>query len=420
MKRERFETGKAPELQVQCQGDLIIKGWAEPVVSAAGDNFEASEGEGSMLVQGNGDLSLMVPAAAMVDVLHVTGDLTMKGVAGSTTIGDVAGDVFLRNLGPVEIRTISGNLACRDIDGALSLDRLSGDAVLRNVRELHLDEVGGDAVAVYVNGSVSIAAAMGDVSLRTVNGDLTVSKAHRDVNVRNLGGVVKLAAVMGDIRLRGALGAGKHSMYANGDIVVRWPMDAPLNLEATSASIQRGFDMLDMIVEDGFLSGRLGDGECFLMLESKGRIILKDIPMRDETWRKFDESEFDFGFGVDLSGIGERIASEVSSRMDDWSKGFEREFGPEFAARIDRTSQEAAAKAERAARKAEKAIRKVRWQIEPGSWTAVSAGPPRAGNPGKSKERAATDAEQLKILRMVENGVISPEEASTLLEAIEG
>ncbi|MDX1440587.1 MAG: hypothetical protein R3284_11865, partial [Rubricoccaceae bacterium] len=127
-----------------------------------------------------------------------------------------------------------------------------------------------------------------------------------------------------------------------------------------------------------------------------------------------------FDIGFDLSGLGERIASEVSSRMNDWSERFEREFGPEFAARIDRTSQEAAAKAERAARRAEKAIRNVRWQTEADFWTTVSHGTHQTVAKEKSKERAVTEAEQLKILRMVENGVISPEEASILLDAIEG
>jgi hypothetical protein len=30
MKEERFEIGKAPQLLVQCHGDLHIRGWIEP------------------------------------------------------------------------------------------------------------------------------------------------------------------------------------------------------------------------------------------------------------------------------------------------------------------------------------------------------------------------------------------------------
>lgn len=414
MKEERFESGKAPQLLIQCRGDLRVRGWAEPAVLATGDLFEASEGDQGLFVDGKGDLSLMVPSAADINILQAWGDLAVKGIGGSMTINEISGDATIRNLGQVEIITIQGDLSCRDIDGKLTLNELSGDAALRNTKDLELGTIGGDLAAAFVNGAVTLAAAMGDVSLKTVNGDVHIADAQRDVNVRNLGGVNKLEDVQGDIRLRGGMGSGKHTMFAQGDIVVRWPLDAPLNLEATATHIQRRMDMLDLVEEDTFLSGRIGDGECFLILEAKGRIILNDIPTKDDSWRGFEEGEFDFDF--DLSGLGDRIASEVTSRMSDWSSRFEREFGTGFAARIDRTSQEAAARAERAARKAERAIRKVRWQTEPGGWSAPSAARP----PASSKEKVATEEEKLKILRMVEKGIISPEEASTLLQAIEG
>ncbi len=76
-----------------------------------------------------------------------------------------------------------------------------------------------------------------------------------------------------------------------------------------------------------------------------------------------------------------------------------------------------AAKAEKAAaeamRQVEKTARQVRWQSDHSMWKPTTTATPK-------KERQATEAEQLKILKMVEKGVISPEEASTLLEAIEG
>jgi hypothetical protein len=416
MKEERFETGKAPQLLVQCRSDLHVSGWAEPAVLAAGDLFETSEGNDGLFIDGKGDLNLMVPSATTVNVLQSGGDLAIKSVAGDITITEVSGDAQLRNLGKVAILAVQGDLSCRDINDKLTLDKLSGDAGLRNTQDLELNVIGGDIAAVFVNGAVAITSAMGDVSLKTVNGDVNVDSAQRDVNVRNVGGMVSVKSVQGDIRLRGGLGAGKHTMFAQGDIVVRWPLEAPLNLEATASHIQRRMDMLDLVEEENFLSGRIGDGECFLILEAKGRIILKDIPVKDDSWRGYDKGSVDFDLDFDISGIGERIATEVSSRMSDWSSRFDREFGPEFAARIDRASQQAAARAERAARKAEKAIRKVRWHTEPDAWTAAST--PRSST--STKERAATAEEQLKILRMVENGIISPEEASTLLEAIEG
>jgi hypothetical protein len=414
MMEERFESGKAPQLLVQCRGDLQIRGWAEPAILVKGDAFEASEGEHGLFVDGSSDLDLLVPAAAEINLLQVRGDLVLKGVDGRVTINVVTGDATVRSVGQLEIVTVKGDLDCRDIGGKLTLNELSGDAALRNMNDLELHAIGGDLAAANINGSVTLTAANGDVSLRTVNGDVHVVEAQRDVNLRNLGGMIKLERVEGDIRLRGGLCAGKHTLSAQGDIVVRWPMDAPLNIEAAAPRIQRRMNLLDLVEEDAFLGGRVGNGECFLILKAKGRIILNDIPTKEDSWSGFEEADFDFEF--DLSGLGDRIASEVTSQVNDWSARFEREFGPEFASRIDRTAKEAAARAERAARKAENAIKKVRWQTESGG-RIVS---PPARPSGKRKSTVATEEEQLKILRMVENGIISPEEASTLLQAIEG
>jgi hypothetical protein len=85
---------------------------------------------------------------------------------------------------------------------------------------------------------------------------------------------------------------------------------------------------------------------------------------------------------------------------------------------MEELALKAAAKAEKAAAKAmqqvEKTARQVRWQSDHPMWRPATPTPP------SNKERQATEAEQLKILKMVEKGIISPEEASTLLEAIEG
>jgi hypothetical protein len=65
-------------------------------------------------------------------------------------------------------------------------------------------------------------------------------------------------------------------------------------------------------------------------------------------------------------------------------------------------------------RKAEKAAQKASWHTARGSWSE-----PTASNQSSSKQKRATEEEKLKILHMVENGVISPDEATELLEAFE-
>jgi hypothetical protein len=127
----------------------------------------------------------------------------------------------------------------------------------------------------------------------------------------------------------------------------------------------------------------------------------------------------DFDIDIDFGGLGEYFSTEINNRMSELSARMEKEFGPSFTAKIEQTAKEAANKAERAAeravRKAEQAARKARYQADRSSWNA----PQPPARPQSPKENKATEEEQIKILRMVENGIISPDEATTLLEAID-
>jgi len=291
-----------------------------------------------------------------------------------------------------------------------------GDIVARNIEGVSIGTVHGDCALRFLNGSAEVKEVMGDISVRTINGDVRVGLCRRDVNLRNIGGLVSAEDVSGDIRLRGGLAKGKHKLNALGDIVVRWPQIHPLIVEARANVIRNGLELEDKVEEPGFLSGRIGEDEIFLLLQAKGRIILKDTEVPDDSL----EEDVDVDFDIDLSGLGEHILSEVNDRMSEWTTKMEKNFGPAFTARMEKTAQEAAEKAERAAekaiRKAEKASKKASYHANRPSWSP----PPPISQSPPTKEQKATEEEQLKILRMVENGVITPDEASTLLEAIGG
>ena len=153
-----------------------------------------------------------------------------------------------------------------------------------------------------------------------------------------------------------------------------------------------------------------------MLLNAKGRIILKEADAPDKQYG--DPMDMDFDIDMDFGGLGEQFSTEINNRMSEFSARMEKEFGPSFTAKIEKTAKEAAIKAERAAeravRKAEQAARRARYQADRTSWNAPSPARPRS-----PKENKATEEEQIKILRMVENGIISPDEATTLLEAID-
>jgi DUF4097 and DUF4098 domain-containing protein YvlB len=418
MAKERIETGKAPVMQISCPGNLKVKGWTEAAVLVKGAEYESTETEKALNLTLFGDGVVLVPSAASVTIVEVAGDLAIRNVEGPVVVSAASGDVNLRTVATADLGTISGDLAVRNLNGPLVISELMGDASLRNLGDLSIEHIYGDLAARNIDGSVEVTSVAGDTGLGAVGGDVTLQKVHGDARLRNIGGLCHLPETLGDIRLRGGLTTGKHHLSASGNIRIRWPAGAPLAVDATAANFDIRLPLENMVEEDGTLTGHIGDGDAVLLMEAKGRIIMKETDTFAEPWGDKPEDAIDMEFDLDLSGLGQHISSQINSRLGEWSNRFESGFDAELSADIERRVRDAAARAEKAAeramRQAEKATKKARWQTQSGGWS-----PPAASRPVATKESKATEAEQLKILRMVENGVITPDEAATLLEALE-
>ena len=414
MSKERIETGKAPQILIgPCDGDLIIRGGSEPTLHVRGE-YTAEETTEGVRLSGRGDLRIIVPAAAGVQVDEISGNLIVKGVVGACEIGRVYGDAVLTEAGPARLDAVHGDLSARGTQ-ALAVGEVHGDADIRRAGGLALRTVYGDCTARSIGGPVTIEEASGDVDLRGIEGDVAVGRAHGAANVAYAKGQVTLGGVDGDIRLRGALSPGNHALAARGDIVVRWPTNAPLNLVAAGRSIDNRLPLQDIVEKGGRLTARLGAGETYLTLSADGRVILKEADP-NEKWEYGPEGEeFEFEAvvgGLGLENIAARIEAEVNSHLARVAHDFETRFGPEFGQRM---AEKAARQAERAAERAERAGERAR-RMGAGRGRAPGADTP----PPAATRRTASTEEQMKILKMVESGAITPEDAGMLLEALEG
>ncbi len=416
MDGERIHIGRAPMIEIKAGGSLVIRGWTEDTIMFGEDNFETDEQEGELSIIAAGDLHLMVPSKATITVTEANGSVVIKNIENPVRLGQIKGDVVLRNLLSVETTKVFGDFSVRNLSGSCVVSEALGDVNFREVGDLSVQTIYGDCAVSFVNGSVEILQVIGDIVLRTINGDVNIIEGRRDVNIRNIGGTCHVDAVHGDIRMRGGLSPGKHRLTADGDIILRWPEDAPLIVEASAADIKNRLDLVDVIEENGTLSGRLGEGQTFLILNSKGRIILNRAEAMKDDDNQFNEKEFLFKF--DLGQLGEYVTTEIDNHMDNFSSRMQKEFGPEFAARLEQTAQKAANKAEKATEKAikqaEKAANRLRWQAGGDSWASAYT----EDQEQSSQKRKTSSKEQLQILRMVEKGIISPEEATTLLDAL--
>ena len=405
MEKTQFSLGKKNHLIIAtCAGDITLRGWPESDVRIKGD-FQAEETEGGLQVTGAGDLIITVPQTTSLAVGRIDGDAAFRNIQGDLSLAEVGGDLNLSNTGFAKIQQVHGDLSARNLDGNLHVSAVFGDMSVRNLAgDLSAEQVQGDCHARNVQGNITLGQVLGDANFHSAGGDLSVSEVLRDVNLTSIAGKVNLPHVTGDIRLKNGLGGSKNLLKAGGDIVFTWPVTSGLSLEARAAEVvNRRLRLEDVVEKDGMFYARIGDGSTAVSLDAGGRIILKSMASEKNSWDMPPGDEFKMDFMFDLQNLGEQISAQINQQMARVSSEFDRAFGPEFAQKMAQQAERAAAKAEKAARRAQK------------HYAAQAA--PRSET--KATSSRASVEEQLKILKMVENGTISPKEAAALLEALE-
>jgi hypothetical protein len=395
-----------------CPGNLLVRGGGA-AVSVQGDPFEMTETDDELAISGEGNLQLNVPAHVALTIPHVAGNLLLKRVQGSVSAQQVDGDATLSHISQVKLNRIEGNLVAKWLDETISVEHVAGDAVIRNAQQVNIGGVAGDCVVRHSEGPIHIGDVAGDLVVRRVEGPVDVGKVERDVSLRDVAGDAQVGRVAGDVRLRGELGGDSYTFRADGDIVLNWPADLPLQLTAQAAAIRNRLPLEEVTETEEMLQGRIGKGGAAVSLTANGRIDLKAATgAADAAWGPGMEFGFDMGdMEAELTGISQRIAEEVQAQVSQITADLEVRFGDQFAHKMERVARKAEKAAEKARRRMERQARRGRRHV------------PRRPNraPAKAeKQREATAEEQKKILKMVENGTISPEEANMLLEALEG
>jgi hypothetical protein len=499
MKTE-FPTGKAPQLVIEnCQGSLTVKPHDRQVVIVSSPDANVSHDETGDVITINSQapVSIRAPHQTALLIQNVYGTAVVKGIHNDVTIENAKGSLNCRSIGTLVVKSVYGSLSAREVDHTVTMGEVYGDVSVRNSQSVSLKQIRGDFIARNINGTVELAHSDGDIVLRNISGDVAVGYCDRDVSLRNVAGQVQASDVQGDIRLRESLPPGDHLLRAKGDIIVRWPLTAALNLQASGRTIQNHLplvkwpigdtagmaisqepatpvevdvdvdpdlgdtaitdalkeveqlkaaeketlkielgDLDDKLEEEGpalkqehgrvYLRGRLGDGDCNLALESEADIILRGMRRVSTEDEPADEFEMDYGFvsalesfGEQMAGLGETIAAEINTkfaeRMTNLSSELENELGSKYADQIAQKTENAV---EKAMRKTQEALKRIQRQSVYA--TPPPPRPPQAPSAPQNPRQQEDKAEaQLKILEMLQNGIISPEEANTLLKALD-
>jgi len=376
-----FDVGEKPKVKfLSVGGDLRLSG-------RECEQFEAKAPTGSELVgvlkgewievQCKSDCLVFLPREAVIEGETVGGDLRATNITGGLIMRTVGGDVGLRGVGMASLETIGGDLHARKQTGDLSVDRLGGDVLIDRIS--------------------------GDVRLRSVGGDLSL---------RRVDGLVE-AAVGGDAALSfTTLGGEKISVHAGGDLSCQLPE----NVSASVHTIAGGEVHLarktgEDISYEGAAVHKFGEGEVEISLNAGGDI-----------WVGGMEGISDMDFESLGSTIAEQVESDIEAGMAEMEASLEAMGAGLGAFESDRIGEQvrravgrARRNAARASKKADKARMKVK-KVAHGKRLRVDFDV----DLGDRKKPVINDEERLTILRMLEKGTITVDEAENLLEALEG
>jgi hypothetical protein len=420
MFEQLIETSATPHITIrECLGELVVRGSEEgPVTLRLPDevDLESLEQEGDAIsLAVRSGCRLTCPTGAALTVHVARGDVKISDVGGAIALGAVNGNVALRRVGSAGLERVHGDVHAREVDGDLQMQSVQGDARVR-------------AVA----GGLQIQALQGDARVQKVDGALSADWIGGDLRAEELHGGLE-AEAGADIRLGPPFQPGAtYRVRAGGGVWVYLPEDSSLRLSLQAGGrIRCRVPELALEESDGTTEGTMGGGEATLEAQAAGPITLR--PADSATTA---EEETDWSFVMpDLEGLSSLIETRVSeamaemqTRLDDSLAQVDSEAIRQRMERAgERTRQQAEKAAEKARvhmereyeharREAEREAERARMHADRARrrWQRASGQRPRP------RPQPATDEERLRVLHMVEQGKLTPEQASDLLAALEG
>ncbi|MGC8873023.1 MAG: SHOCT-like domain-containing protein [Chloroflexia bacterium] len=453
---ERFELAPGSPVEIEGRGDLTLLGYEDPallVEPTSRGSVRHEEREGKHILRLVGDARLQLWRTAAVSVRDLDGDLTVRGLQGPLTVEHGAGDVVLSEVGEVHLGSVDGDVSIASAKQVLSTAYVRGDVVLREVGRTELQEVGedltvrdaaslqaihvgGDLTATGVSGTVSLRQVHGDAVLQNIAGPVEIGLVAGDLVARDLRGDLLVVRVDGDASLHIPFQEGRqYRVSAEGDITVRYPegTSARFFLQAHSWELPRAGSFRVETQEEGRVVVQVGEGGPDVHLASDSEVALaslasnweqtfEDFTRQMERWaeelrRKLEQADWQ-KVGREVEEATARIAQVVESRLREIDLERIGEGVHEAAERAKSVDWEKIGrKVERAARQSaewvQASLRRLQERLQQQSSQAAET---PASQPHEGPVR---DDERMAVLRMLEEGRLTAEEAAALLDALE-
>jgi hypothetical protein len=392
MFKQTFETSATPHITItECMGNLVVRGSAEQQVAihlrGSTHDLDLDQVGETFTLVARADCLVTCPTTTTLTMDAVHGNLKVEGVEGPVTADTAYGNVKLRAVGPVAVEQAYGNLTAYQVEG-----------------DLHARTTVGNLKVYQVDGSLSTSRVEGNLVIEGLQGGLVAERVRGNVRLKSL-----------------FLPDRTYRLTADGNLTVYLPVEASLRLVArASGGVRSSVPGLVLEEVDGETQGLLGDGEASLEAQVGGHMSLRPLGMEEGT----QVEGLPLDFIADLEGLGTQIETRIAEAMAEMEDRLAESLGRIDSEEIrlhaeqatERALRAAGRAAEQARHAAEREAERARMRAERADrrWRRAS------GQRSTPKREPVTDDERMQVLRMVEEGKITPEQAAELLAALEG
>lgn len=442
-------------------------------------DLDLDEAEAGPVVSVRVACEVKVPAGLTVSVRQAMSDLKVSGLA-DLNAEQVRGNLKLVGVDQAEIAEVYGNLKASSTDSLRVVGTVYGNAALaaigigdlQNVRgnlqaqrsdRLRASRIGGNLRANEIGGTLDVDQVGGNVLLSAIGGPVTLDQVAGNLAAKDLGRGAKVARVGGNLALTGTVGSGStYQFRVDGNAAVRLPEGVGAHVMLTAkGKLQSAVALADEEREEHMLRGSLGGGGAEIAVVAGGNALLAGsgpsvgAEFGEEISRQVEASVNAIDFeavgrqveeslrAIDLESIGQQVSAEMEQALSrlrvklesvDWDRmGHRAERAVEramdrmqrgserFSAQSARQQEHLEQMAAREARRMERMERKLQRAAQRQQHNDRMEGTHRSA--GETAETMAPspnlDEERLSILRMVEQGQITPEDAEMLLDALQ-
>ena len=394
-----------------------------------------------------------VSEAPTLTVPECLGDLSIKGTDGTSITVKASGEPkdveITQEEDAVVINVVRGDLRIKGVNGNLTVGEVNGDASLRDATEMTIDQVHGDLRARHVGGDLTVQSVAGDARIDDVSGKVAIGQVGSDLKAGGVIGGLDANAVGSDVHLSAPFEPGTvYNVRAGSDLIVDIPEDASLRFTCQAGGgVRANIPDVELLKEGGSVIGVMGTGEATLNAQVGGRVLIK-MPGTESKYAQDFDVDIDLSFLEGLDELGPMIEARVSEAMANLEvrleEGLQHIDGDRIRAHVERATERATRAAERIAERAQQAAEREaerarrtaareaersrmraehaerRWQRASGHRPPTPPAPTAPPTPPIHPAPRDEDLreERLQVLRMVEEGKITAEEAANLLSAL--